>query len=66
MYSCWIKPSSGVLVKAGDRFMFICLALSTLIQTASSLPTLVAQRVVLSLESIISDFFSIPAHPQKS
>ena len=61
-----------MLVKAGDRVMFsrslsvICLALSTSTQTALPLHTLVAQRVVFSLESIFSDYFSIPAYPQKT
>jgi hypothetical protein len=44
----------------------ICLALSTSTQTALPLRTLVAQRVAISLESIFSDFSSIPAYPQKS
>ena len=63
-----------MLVKAGDQVMF-CRPLfvslfSTSTQTTLRLPalvalvTLVAQRVVLSLESIFSDFFSIPAYPR--
>jgi len=57
-----MRLPSNRFVKAGDkvhvcRSSFVRPGLSTLTQTASPLPSLVAQRVALTLETIISDFF---------